>query len=393
MTPVYFKPKQMLAALMLGGVCAAASASDANDLARVLDSLNGNTPSNDSTAADPLHAGVPLANPAVETFGAPGYRTLASNAVVPAADHAAATNPETTPAAPLLIFGSASAPVRENPTANMFRSLTEHSPALGSKATANPASMAENRPALTGEVAPTADITTTIDLPRALDAATENVLTTKISRGQADQAQARVMGARAAYYPKVSVIAKTPDKIYGATQGYGRTYDEFAQVSSTIQYTVFDFGRRKNQVQSAKLAADASENAYQSEVELLTYNTSRVYLDVIRYQRLHKIADDYVAQVKRLNQVIDERVKGGLAAQSDAIRGQLALTSAQSRSRQIRRRNRAAGRSIRSWPRRSSSSARSRARTRCRRPLKASGSCPRSMSSRSSKRLPITTWP
>lgn len=335
MTPVYFKPKQMLAALMLGGVCAAASASDANDLARVLDSLNGNTPSNDSTAADPLHAGVPLANPAVETFGAPGYRTLASNAVVPAADHAAATNPETTPAAPLLIFGSASAPVRENPTANMFRSLTEHSPALGSKATANPASMAENRPALTGEVAPTADITTTIDLPRALDAATENALTTKISRGQADQAQARVMGARAAYYPKVSVIAKTPDKIYGATQGYGRTYDEFAQVSSTIQYTVFDFGRRKNQVQSAKLAADASENAYQSEVELLTYNTSRVYLDVIRYQRLHKIADDYVAQVKRLNQVIDERVKGGLAAQSDAIRGQLALTSAQSRSRQI----------------------------------------------------------
>lgn len=174
-----------------------------------------------------------------------------------------------------------------------------------------------------------------IDLASALDAATDNALTTKIARGQADEAQARVGGARAAYYPKLGLIAKTPDKIYGAAQGYGRTFDQYSQVNGTVQYTVFDFGRRKNQVRSAALAADAAENAYKGEVELLAYNTSRAYLDVVRYQHLKKIADDYVAQVRRLNSVIEERVAGGLAPQSDAIRGQLALTSAQSRSKQI----------------------------------------------------------
>ncbi|HEX3639052.1 MAG TPA: TolC family protein, partial [Paraburkholderia sp.] len=151
---------------------------------------------------------------------------------------------------------------------------------------------------------------------------------TKIARGQADEAQARVSGARAAYYPKVGVIAKTPDRIYGATQGYGRTFDQYSQVNGTIQYTVFDFGRRKNQVSSAALSAEAAESAYQGEVEMLAYSTSRAYLDVVRYQHLKKIAEDYVAQVQRLNSVIEERVAGGLAPQSDAIRGQLALTSA-----------------------------------------------------------------
>lgn len=180
-----------------------------------------------------------------------------------------------------------------------------------------------------------ASATESIDLAAALDAATDNALTTKIARGQADQAQARVAGARAAYYPKLGVIAKTPDRVYGAAQGYGRTFDQYSQVNGTVQYTVFDFGRRKNQVRSAALSAEAAESAYQGEVEMLAYNTSRAYLDVVRYQHLKKIAEDYVAQVQRLNSVIEERVAGGLAPQSDAIRGQLALTSAQGRGKQI----------------------------------------------------------
>lgn len=175
----------------------------------------------------------------------------------------------------------------------------------------------------------------TIDLESALNAATDNALTTQIARGLADEAQARVAGARAAYYPKLGVIAKTPDRIYGAAQGYGRTFDQYSQVNGTLQYTVFDFGRRKNQLSSARLAADAAESAYQSEVEQLAYNTSRAYLDVVRYQNLRIIAENYVVQVQHLNSMIEERVAGGLAPKSDAIRGQLALTSAETRSKQI----------------------------------------------------------
>jgi adhesin transport system outer membrane protein len=286
MTPILFKPRQIFAALMLSGVCAAASATESPDLVRVFGSLTDNAPADGLSAAN----------------------------TPPVASDAPAQ---------LFTFNSQAAPAPQNAASvNTFRAMAERAPA--------------NEPAMsTAGGVDTAVGPNTIDLSHALDAATENALTTKIARGQADQAQARVMGARAAYFPKISVIAKTPDKIVGATPGYGRTYDEFAQISSNIQYTVFDFGRRKNQVKSAKLAAEASENAYQSEVESLTYNTSRAYLDVLRYQRQQKIANDYVAQVKRLNEVIEQRVAGGLAAQSDAIRGQLALTSAQARSRQI----------------------------------------------------------
>jgi adhesin transport system outer membrane protein len=290
-------PKKLFAALILSGVCVGASAADTDTLTHMVERMINNAPTATPTP-NPLQLGqypnAPARSPdKVDTNGALDGALLAP----PASDKANSQSLQT---------------------------------AAGSN---------EGSPATAGvaDVAPATELAgNTMDLRRSLDAATDNALTTKIARGQADQAQARVMGARAAYYPKLSLIAKTADKIVGAAQGYGRSYDQSAQTSATLQYTVFDFGRRKNQVQSASLAAQASESAYQSEVETLTFDTSRAYLDVIRNQHLLKISNDYVAQVRRLNQVIEQRVAGGLAAQSDAIRGQLALTSAQARSRQIK---------------------------------------------------------
>ena len=297
MTHLSLAPRKLVAALMFSGICASASAAENENLARMVDRMINNR-STVTPTANPLQLAQQYDAPARNTKKVDVNGALDGALLVPpAADKA---NSE-----PLQVAAGNT---------------------QGSRATDSPANVA---PAmlLAGN---------TIDLARSLDAATDNALTTKIARGQADQAQARVMGARSAYYPKVSVIAKTPDKIVGAAQGYGRSYDQAAQASATLQYTVFDFGRRKNQVQSASLAAQASESAYQSEVETLTFETSRAYLDVVKNQHLSKIADDYVAQVRRLNQVIEQRVAGGLAAQSDAIRGQLALTSAQARSRQIK---------------------------------------------------------
>jgi adhesin transport system outer membrane protein len=290
-------PRKLFAALMLSGVCAGASASENENLSRMVTRMINN-PSVATPSVNPLQLAtqynVPAPSPKkLDVNGALDGRLLAP----PSADQA-----------------------NSQPT-QLAADSTQNLPATDSAANVTPAQQSAGN---------------TMDLARSLDAATDNALTTKIARGQADQAQARVMGARSAYFPKVSVIAKTPDKIMGASEGYGRSYDQSAQASATLQYTVFDFGRRKNQVQSASLAAQASESAYQSEVETLTFETSRAYLDVVRNQHLSKIANDYVAQVRRLNQVIEQRVAGGLAAQSDAIRGQLALTSAQARSRQIK---------------------------------------------------------
>jgi len=297
MTPTSFAPRKLIAALVFSGICASASANDNENLAHMVDRMINNrsivTPS-----ANPLQLAQQYNAPARSPKKVDVNGALDGKLLEAPADNKA--NPSSTQRAP---------------------GNTQVSPATDSAANVAQANQTAGN---------------TMDLARSLDAATDNALSTKIARGQADQAQARVMGARSAYYPKVSVIAKTSDKVVGAAQGYGRSYDQAAQASATLQYTMFDFGRRKNQVQSASLAAQASESAYQSEVEALTFETSRAYLDVVKNQHLSKIADDYVAQVRRLNQVIEQRVAGGLAAQSDAIRGQLALTSAQARSRQIK---------------------------------------------------------
>lgn len=298
MTHTFFEPKKLMAALVLGGVCAGVSAAESTDLTNLVDRMINNR-SVATPTANPIQLGHYYPAPAKSN---PNQIDVngAVDGVLMTPESADKANSES-----LQLAGN-------TPGAAPAAGRTDYVPA----ATEPPSG--------------------TIDLAHSLDAASDNALSTKIARGQADQAQARVMGARAAYYPKVSLIAKTPDKIVGATEGYGRNYDQTAQTSATLQYTLFDFGRRKNQVQSASLAAEASESAYQSEVETLTYDTTRAYLDVNRNQHLRKISDDYVAQVKRLNQVIDQRVAGGLSAQSDAIRGQLALTAAQTRSRQIK---------------------------------------------------------
>ncbi|MGA7817716.1 TolC family protein [Caballeronia sp.] len=284
MTQTYFKPKTLVAALILGGACASASAAESSNLEHMVERMLSNA-SMATPTTNPLQLG--------QYYRAP-------------------------------------APARDPKKVDVQGALD------GALITPQAQAPQSNADAARDTDASTQSVSGTMDMSNSLDAATENALTTKIARGQADQAQARVMGARAAYYPKINVIAKTPDKIVGAAQGYGRSYDQSAQASATLQYTMFDFGRRKNQVQSASLAAQASESAYQSEVETLTLDTSRAYLEVVRLQHLRKISDDYVAQVRRLNQVIEQRVAGGLSAQSDAIRGQLALTSAQARSRQIK---------------------------------------------------------
>ncbi|QIN63302.1 hypothetical protein SBC1_33410 [Caballeronia sp. SBC1] len=212
MTHTSFAPRKLIAALMFSGICASASAAENENLARMVDRMINNR-SIVTPTANPLQLAQQYIEPPrrpkkVDVSGALDGQLLAS----PAADKADAQPAQTA------------------------AGNTQSSPATDRAANVAPANE------LAGN---------TMDLARSLDAATDNALTTKIARGQADQAQARVMGARSAYYPKVSVIAKTADKVVGAAQGYGRSYDQAAQASATLQYTVFDFGRRKNQVQSA----------------------------------------------------------------------------------------------------------------------------------------------
>ena len=142
---------------MFSGICASASAADNENLARMVDRMINNrsivTPS-----VNPLQLAQQYNAPARSPKKVDVNGALDGKLLAPPAD--AKANPQST---------------------QLAAGNTQVSPATDSAANVAPANQSAGN---------------TMNLARSLDAATDNALTTKIARGQADQAQARVMGAR-----------------------------------------------------------------------------------------------------------------------------------------------------------------------------------------------------
>ncbi|CAB3706016.1 hypothetical protein LMG3458_02929 [Achromobacter deleyi] len=189
-------------------------------------------------------------------------------------------------------------------------------------ATAAPTARAPSTPAPAGHA---------VTIAEALALAQRYSMRLRMASARVDAAKAGIASARSAYYPKLQALAKTDDAIDHRYPGYRRTNDEYGQAQFSLQYTALDFGRRAADLARNESGRQGSEFAYRQEGADLQFDTVRVYVDSERYRRMQAIAQEHVAELRRLASLMQERVRGGLSPQSELIRSQLALTNAQNR--------------------------------------------------------------
>lgn len=177
---------------------------------------------------------------------------------------------------------------------------------------------------------------TPVDLNQTLKLSADNAIRTRIAGAQLEQAHARYDGARAAYFPRVDLLAKSKDSVYEASPLYDPpTYDTYAQAQVSLRYTLLDFGQRKNALAGARSSVSANEEALHGEVEGVAFDALHAYLDTVRFRLLSDYAESYTQSVEKLHGTISEMVTGGLSPRSDAIRSSLALSNAKNRKNTV----------------------------------------------------------
>ncbi len=176
---------------------------------------------------------------------------------------------------------------------------------------------------------------TTYSLQGALSRAHEYSLRTVISMARVDEAEQRIDEAKAGYYPKLQAMVKTADWISDRSSQVSRSYDEYSQMQMTLQYNLMDFGRTRHAVGSAENVHRSATLGAENEVNSVSFDATKAYLDVRRYTLLQAAAKDYVKVTSDLVNTLSVRVAGGGSPESELIRGKLALTNAQNRQKTI----------------------------------------------------------
>ncbi len=178
--------------------------------------------------------------------------------------------------------------------------------------------------------------TPTVTLAQAIEMAENYSWRSKAARAQVDVARARVDQAEAGYHPKVQARVQSPNGRYDHGYNYrDRDFDDLAQAGVELRYNLVDFGRTKYAAAEALESYKASDWARYGEDLTVVFETAKAYLDTQRYTAAVAAADAYVREIQRLNDTIREGVTGGVAPESESVRGRLALSNALNRKKAV----------------------------------------------------------
>lgn len=202
-------------------------------------------------------------------------------------------------------------------------------------------------PAQTAVTAPaTTDVPTVEDrtytLPELLKLALSINPQTREVEEQAYQASLATRLAKSQYAPQVSVkalggIQRTPLAIPPTVSSKGYFVSSTREIFPTldVKWLLFDFGRRKGEVEEARHSADAAQSAITGAQEKLVYDVSAAYFETVSAQGRINAAQKALAAAGLVEQaVLDQRRHGRATlvqvaeAQRQTAAMRLALTKA-----------------------------------------------------------------
>jgi len=183
----------------------------------------------------------------------------------------------------------------------------------------------------------------TLTLTAALQRARERAPELRAAHAQRDAAAATVSVQRSAYVPAISASVSSSGSAVRDTQPAPdglfvfEQYSASATLSGSLRWTLWDFGRTRNNVRAAD-AVHASASARASVVEAeVASNVATAYVVLFYKEQLHAVIRATVAQREKLVTLARGLVKSGLqppveemraAARADASRAQLAVAEA-----------------------------------------------------------------
>lgn len=160
------------------------------------------------------------------------------------------------------------------------------------------------------------------------------------ARGALLQAQEGVAQAQAGYYPQIRGGINSSFRGYDSN-GFDSRHTYQASVSAT--QVLYDFGKVRSEVADAQAQRDAARAELYLTLDDLVRRTAQAWIEVHRQQALALVAEQQLAQMTRLADLVAEREASGASPRSDRVQSQarveqakVELVTAQARIRQWR---------------------------------------------------------
>jgi outer membrane protein len=170
----------------------------------------------------------------------------------------------------------------------------------------------------------TFDFSKPLTLKDAIQIGLVNQPRLNIARSQADASRSQVQRANARYYPSVSPSVSYTNQV-SAFQFQGQT--NTSSVEQTIsqiglRQTLFDSGRREENLLLAKYNAKASDQNVLDSRQVIIANVSVSYYDLQRQKELLKVADSSVTRAKSTLDATKAFADAGTSAKKDIFQAQ-----------------------------------------------------------------------
>src|SRR4051812_28721070 len=164
-----------------------------------------------------------------------------------------------------------------------------------------------------------------IDLAEAQNPATR--VTWEKARAQA----ASIGIARSELFPTLSAVAMAGVVCQEAALGsqfYRQTVPSF-QVSLNLNYTMFDFGARRNRIHAEQARLLAANFTFNDVHRQLIYDVSQAYYRLVDAAGREEAAGASLVNAQNVQQAAEERLRNGLATLPDVLEARSATAQAQ----------------------------------------------------------------
>lgn len=192
------------------------------------------------------------------------------------------------------------------------------------------------------EAVPAQELPESLDLQSAVRIALEHNGLVGASRFDTEAARARVLQARASYFPS---IAQTYDYTDNMANDYGlegtfasRSYRQ-TNLSLNVSWTLLDSGQRKTSFDRANTAYAAARHEERQQRRNIIYETTSAFYEALRGQELVRVAEAQVQRAKAILEITKARVEEGdtppkevLQAEADLANAEVSLIQARIRA-------------------------------------------------------------
>jgi outer membrane protein len=175
------------------------------------------------------------------------------------------------------------------------------------------------------------DLTQPLTLERAIQIGLQNQSTLGIAQSQLEASRARVTQARSAYFPQIAPSYQYSSQLSTFTVNGQKVKGTVEQSVTQIgaQWTLFDTGKREENVLASRYSARASEYNVLDTRQAVIVNVSTTYYDLLRAKDLVRVAQASVDRARTTLEATRAFAEAGTSPKKDILQAEADYDNAQ----------------------------------------------------------------